>query len=109
MRPWKDFPVKRQSAFDEVYDILYPPNNTSSRLFSPLLYIEELGRTISGRKIASEEDLKFFQHSVVENFIADIISALAANQQYSAYNQGVVFENHTNTLSDMAEDVQDRL
>ena len=112
IRPWEDFPVKRQNAFDEVYTTLHPPNNTSPRLFSPLLHIEELGRTIPGRKIASEEDLKFFQHSVVENFVADVISALAANQQYSedwALGQGVVFENHTNTLSDMAEDVQHRL
>lgn len=64
------------------------------------------------RKIASEDDLKLFQHSTVENFVADVISALAANQQYSEnwpLGQGVVFENHSNTLSDMAEDVQARL
>ena len=46
IRPWEDFPVKRQSAFDEVYTTLHPPNNTSPRLFSPLLYIEELGRLV---------------------------------------------------------------
>ena len=112
IRPWEDFPVKRQNAFDEVYNTLHPPDDESPRLFSPLLHIEELGRTIPGRMIASEEDLKFFQHSTVEKFVADVISALAANQKYSedwSLGHGVVFENHTNTLSDMAEDVQERL
>ena len=110
--PWEDFPIIRQSAFDEVYNTLHPPNDTSPRLFSPLLHIEELGRTMPGRKIASENDLKLFQHSMVENFVADIISVLAANHLDNknwTLGQGVVFENHTNTLSDMAEDVQDRL
>ena len=62
-----------------------------------------------GRKIASEDDLKLFQHSAVENFVADIISVLARNHQCRedlALGQGVIFENHTNTLSDVAEDVQ---
>lgn len=112
IRPWKDFPVIRQRSFDEVYDTLHPPNDTSPRLFSPLLHIEELGRTMPGRKIASEDDLKLCQHSIVENFVADVFSVLAANHQDGeswALGQAVVFENHTNTLSDMAEDVQDRL
>jgi len=110
--PWKDFPTIRQSAFDEVYNILHPPNETSPRSFSLLLYIEELGRTIQSRKIASEDDLKLFQHTTVENFVADVTSALASRHQHGedgTLGKGVVFENHTNTLSDMAEDVQDRL
>ena len=100
LQPWNDFPSIRQSAFDEVYNTLHPANGTIPRLFSPLLHIEELGRTISGRKIASEGDLKLFQHSAVENFVADIISTLAANHHNDdwAFCHGVVFENHTNTL-----------
>ena len=109
IRPWEDFPIKRQNAFDEVYNILYPPDDTNPRLFSPLLHIQELGRIISSRKIASEEDLKFFQHSAVENIVADIVSTLAADQQYTAFSQSVVFENHTNMLSNTAEDIQNRL
>jgi len=112
LRPWNDFPNIQQSVFDVVYDTLHPPNDISPRLFSPLLYIEELGRTMPGRKIASEEDLKLFQHSTVENFVADIVSAVATNHQRGedlALGKGVVFENHSNTLSDMAEDVQSRL
>lgn len=46
LRPWEDFPTLRQCAFDEVYNTLHPPNNKSPRLLSPLLHIEELGRTI---------------------------------------------------------------
>ena len=112
LRPWEDFPNVRQCAFDEVYNILHPLNDISPRLFSPLLHIEELGRTMPSRKIASEDDLKLFLHSTVENFVADFFSALAANHLYGedgTLGKGVVFENHTNTLSDVAEDVQDRL
>jgi len=52
LRPWEDFPIVRQCAFNEVYNILHPLNNTSPRLFSPLLHIEELARTMPSRKIA---------------------------------------------------------
>ena len=69
LRPWLEFPSVMQEAFDEVYSILHPPNNTAPRLFSPLLHIKELGRTMPGRKIASEDDLRLFQHSAVENFV----------------------------------------
>ena len=39
---------------------------------------------------------------MVENFVADVLSVLAANNQDDenwAFGKGVVFENHTNTLS----------
>jgi len=48
----------------------------------------------------------------VEKFVADIISAIAANYQRSkdwALREGVIFENYNNSLSDIAENVQSRL
>ena len=112
LRPWLDFPSIQQDAFDTVYNVLHPPNETTPRLFSPLLYIEELGRAIMDRKIASEGDLRLYHTPAVENFVANIISVLASNPQYNQYlrlGQGVTFENHTNTLSALAEDVQAHL
>lgn len=109
LQPWLAFPSIQQEAFDRVYSVLHPPNDTSPRLFSPLLHIQELGRTLTGRKIASEGDLRLFHSPAVENFVANIISALASSPQCNCelgLGRGVTFENHTNTLSDRAEGVQ---
>ena len=109
LQPWTEFPGIQQQAFDEVYNALHPTNATGPRLFSPQLHIQELGHTTQGRMIASEEDLKMFEHTTVENFVADIFSVLANNHQYSEdldIGHGVVFENHSNTLSDLEDNVQ---
>ena len=112
LRPWLEFPSIQQEAFDTVYNILHPPDGTSLRLFSPQLHIQELRRTILGRKIASEGDLRFYHNLAVENFVANIFSVLASNLQRSQHlgiGQGVTFENHTNPLSDLASNVQAHL
>ena len=112
LRPWLEFPSIQQEAFDAVYNVLHPPSDTSLRLFNPLLYIQELRHTILGRKIASEGDLRLYHNLAVENFVENISSVLASNPQYSqclGFGQGITFENHTNTLSDLAEDVQAHL
>ena len=106
LQPWLEFPSIQQDAFDTAYNVLHPPNDVGLRLFSPLLHIQELGRTIMGRKIASEGDLRLYHSSAVENFVANIISELASNL---GFEQGVTFANHTNTLGDKAEGVQAHL
>ena len=109
LQPWPEFPSKNQEAFDTVYTVLHPRNETPLRLFSPLLHIEELGHATMNRKIASEQDLRLFHNIAVENFVARIVSVLVSDPQLSQHlslGQGVTFENHTNTLSDLAEDVQ---
>ena len=112
MLPWTDFPRKRQDAFEQLYKILHPPKGPARRLFSPLLHFEELGNTVSGRKIASEEDLKKFHQATVEDAIANVISTLVANNlrgEKWTLGKGLVFDNHTNGLSDLNEEVRDRL
>ena len=112
MRPWKDFPSKRQDAFEQLYKILHPPLDPARQLFSPRLHFEELGNTVSGRKIASEEDLRKFHQTTVEDAIANVISTLVTNELHGenwTLGKGVVFETHTNGLSDLAEDVHHRL
>ena len=112
MLPWTDFPRKRQDAFEQLYKILHPPKVPPRQLFSPLLHFEELGNTIYGRKIASEEDLRKFHQTTVEDAIANVISTLVANDLHGekwTLGKGLVFDNHTNGLSDLDEDVRDRL
>ncbi|KAK0506896.1 hypothetical protein JMJ35_010596 [Cladonia borealis] len=103
---------KRQDAFEQLYKILHPPKGLARQLFSPLLHFEELGNIVYGRKIASEEDLKKFHQTTVEDAIANVISTLIANDLYGekwTLGKGLVFDNYTNGLSDLDEDVRDRL
>ena len=112
LRPWLEFPSIQQEAFDAVYNLLHPPNEINPRLFSPLLHFQELRDTMMGRKIASEGDLRLYHSSAVENIVTNIIFVLASNPQHSqslGLGQGVTFENHTNTLNDLAEGVQAHL
>ena len=112
MLPWEDFPKLRQNAFDELYKTLHPPLDQAPQLFSPLIHFEELGHTISGWTIASEEDLKRFHQTTVEDLMADVVSTLVGNGLHGEnwdFGQGVQFENHTHGLDDLQEEVQDRL
>ena len=112
MLPWTDFPKKRQDAFEQLYNILHPPKAPARELFSPLLFLEVLGSTVSGRKISSEEDLKRFHQTTVEDAITNVISALVDNNLHGekwTLEKGLLFHNHTNGLSDLDDDVRDRL
>ena len=109
LRPWLEFPSIQQEMFDSVYSALHPPDQLSRRLFSPRLHIQELGRTAMRTSIGSEADLRLYHNTIVENFVTDIISTLANTPQTSHrlhLGEGVSFENHANTLSDFAEEVQ---
>ena len=110
--PWKEFPDIRQIAFNELYDLLHPPTDAGFQLFSPVLWFEEQSRLTSRMVLSSEEDLKNFHETAVETPIRQAISTLAAAQLHGKdwnFGQGVFFENHTNNLSDLGEEVQEAL
>ena len=112
MLPWKEFPNIRQSAFNELYDLLHPSPDTALQLFSPVLWFEEQSRLTSRAILSSEEDLKKFHEAAVEIPIRQAISTLAAAQLNGKdwnFGQGVFFDNHTNNLSDLEEEVQEGL
>jgi len=110
LRPWDEFPDVQQPLFDDVYKLLHPPTN-APRLFSSKIALEDLGRRLCRRPLASESDLESYERFAVEDHVAEIISRLIdvprARHLFSLEN-GVLFENHANTLSDDAEEVQRR-
>ena len=112
LRPWEDFPEHQRQIFDDIDHFFHPPSQPAQRFFSPVSYLRELKRTLVDRKIASERDLESYQLLTLESPVADIVSHLvtmtAAREQFSLAD-GVIFENHANTLSDVAEDVAQRL
>jgi hypothetical protein len=74
---------------------------------SPALALEDLGRLLCRRPLASEKDLESYQRFAMEEKV-DVISQLLdipqAGQSFALGN-GVEFENHANILSNNAEKV----
>jgi hypothetical protein len=111
LRPWDDFPAAHLQYFDEVYRLFHSAPSDHPKLFSPAIALEDLGRLLSRRPLASEKDLESYQRFAVEERVVDVISQLLnmpqARQSFALGN-GVEFENHANTLSDNAEEVLQR-
>ncbi|KAL9122915.1 MAG: hypothetical protein Q9187_000527 [Circinaria calcarea] len=112
LRPWEDFPELQSSVFYEAYKFFHPPEQPPVRCLNSVHYLEELGQNLSQRKLASEADLESFERTTVEGMVTRIIGQLCAmdpaRTQFQL-GQGVTFDNHTNSLSDAAEEVQQYL
>jgi len=79
LKPWTDFPMLQQQLFERIYE--YIPRDAEN--FSSIQYLKELGQDLCDRPLASEkEDRRAFN-----------------------LGNGIIFENHANTLSDSNEEV----
>ncbi|KAH7364889.1 hypothetical protein BKA65DRAFT_145816 [Rhexocercosporidium sp. MPI-PUGE-AT-0058] len=108
LKPWRDFPVLQQQLFERTYE--YIPRDAG--LFSSTQYLTELGQDICDRPLASEKDLEAYQRLAVERPTTHIISHLQRIEEARhAFDlgEGIIFENHANTLSDSNEEVQQSL
>jgi hypothetical protein len=104
LKPWADFPVLQQQLFERTYK--YMPRD--AELFSSTQYLTELGQDICDRPLASEKDLEAYQRLAVERPTTHIISHLQQIEEaHHAFNlgEGIIFENHANTLSDSNDEV----
>ncbi|TVY90595.1 hypothetical protein LAWI1_G003827 [Lachnellula willkommii] len=108
LKPWTDFPVLQQQLFERIYE--YIPRD--AELFSSTQYLTELGQDLCDRPLASEKDLEAYQRPAVERPTTHIISHLQriekARHEFDL-GEGIIFENHANTLSDSNEEVQQSL
>ncbi|RFU26337.1 hypothetical protein B7463_g10008, partial [Scytalidium lignicola] len=104
LKPWTDFPSTQQSLFDEISSYI-PPD---LQHFSSRQYIQELGRELCDRPLASEKDLEGYLRLAVERPTTNIISALQIHED-PPLDGGISFENHMNTLADGNEEVEDSL
>ncbi|KAH8730664.1 hypothetical protein GQ44DRAFT_746597 [Phaeosphaeriaceae sp. PMI808] len=85
-----DFLVLQQQLFERTYE--YIPQD--AELFSSIQYLTELGQDICDRSLASEKDLEVYQQEARYAF---------------SLGEGIIFENHANTLNDSNEEVQQSL
>lgn len=108
VKPWTDFPVQQQQLFEEIYK--YIPQD--EELFSSTHHLAELAKGICDRPLASEKDFELYQRLAVEKPTTDIIHQLVqveeARRELNVRN-GIMFENHANTLSDDNDEVQQSL
>ena len=108
LKPWTDFPVVQQQIFEEMYK--YIPQD--EELFSSTHHLAELAKGICDRPLASEKDFELYQRLAVEKPTTDIIHQLVqvegARRELNVRN-GIMFENHANTLSDSNDEVQQSL
>ncbi|KAH2020787.1 hypothetical protein KXV43_002563 [Aspergillus fumigatus] len=73
------------------------------RVFPPLIVIEDRGRQACSRPLASEADLVRHKEAEVDNPVKEIIDQLAqipAARDRFALGDGIVFENHINTITE---------
>ena len=108
MKPWKRFLDQQQQVFDQVCKNI----SREARAFDSIHHLETLGRKLCDRPLASERDLERYQSLANETPIADIIAYLKQSEHSRhEFNlgDGIIFENHLNTLSENDEEVQQTL
>ncbi|KAI4134372.1 MAG: hypothetical protein LQ341_006032 [Variospora aurantia] len=93
LKKWTEFPELHSETWDSIFSTL-----NQDRKFPNLNYIENLTDYLRST-IASEDDLKDFQHRAVEDFASAILGALGHN---------VSFRNQSHSLAEGAEEVQER-
>ncbi|KAK8036818.1 hypothetical protein PG994_015315 [Apiospora phragmitis] len=106
--PWSDFIDQQRTVFGDLYS-LWP---TETRAFESLAFLHGLGERIARKRIANEKDLEYFQHISVEDPVRSIVEHLVSVAEVRAafaLGDGIVFENHPNAISDISEEVVDRL
>ena len=74
LRPWDDFPASQLHYFDQVYSLFHPTPSDPPKLFPPALALEDLGRLLCRRPLASEKDLESCQRFAVEERVVDVLS-----------------------------------
>ena len=104
-------PVREQRYFDAAYSLLCPPGRDPSAVFIPPLVIEDLGRTLRRRPLASERDLEHYERFAVEEKVKDVagqLMTLPEAQDLINSCKELEFDNHLNSLSENAEEVLER-
>uniref|UniRef100_A0A093UQK4 Putative mitochondrial chaperone BCS1-B n=1 Tax=Talaromyces marneffei PM1 TaxID=1077442 RepID=A0A093UQK4_TALMA len=110
LRYWSDCPIQQQEIYDSVYTFLQPLGKDAPQLFAPLAELHGLNRRFSRRELRSEKDLESYERFAVEDHVHDIIAELckipAAREKFQL-GDGIIFDNHSNTLDEPEGDDDD--
>jgi hypothetical protein len=108
LKPWTEFLIQQQQLFERVCK--YIPQD--AELFSSVQYLTELGQDLCNQPLASEKDLEAYQCLAVERPTTNIIlhlQGIKKARKALGLSDGIMFENHANTLADTNEEVQHSL
>ena len=96
---WTDFVQEQQEPWDQVYqahaDAGFP------RLFSKVDTIEDMGRDVAARRVASEDDLRYLERFAVETrvqYIINHLKELPGARDHFPLGDALTFHNHINSL-----------
>ena len=113
--PWDDFPQQQQQQQQRYFDVansfLCPVDRDPPACLVPALVIEDLGRTLCRRPLASERDLEHYERFAVEEKVKDVMGqSMTMPEANDLINscKGLEFGNHLNPLSDDVDEVLER-
>ena len=108
LSPWSDFLEQQKAILGRLYSV-YPGQD---RVFESLDFLRGLGNRVARKKVANERHLEYIQHTILEEPIAFIIERLLAENrvrdEFGIIGSGIVFDNHPNALSDIADEAAER-
>lgn len=106
LAPWEDF-IERQRI---TLGNLYPVFPVQAELFANRDYLRQVGEEFSTKKISSKKDLEYFQRVSVEGPVSSIPNQIVRNAgDEPGIGDEISFENHPNGISDVNEEVAERL
>ena len=112
LRPWEKFPDVQLDLFNNIRRLFQTKDEPDRRLFNSTQFTQELAGTLALRKLSSEKDLETYERIAVEDMVTAVLNALSTIPKARAelgLGEKIKFENHTNSLSDQAEEVQERI
>jgi hypothetical protein len=110
-REWTDFAAQQTEVYNTVRNYLQPTEVDAPRLFSPLIALQDLGRSLCLRPLSSEKDLEGVERYGKDRHIHDIVSALCENphaREELRLGNGFRFDSHANALDEETAEARGR-
>jgi chemotaxis protein histidine kinase CheA len=110
-REWTDFDAQQTEVYNTVRSYLQPADVDAPRLFSPLLALQDLGRSLCSKPLSSEKDLEGVERYGKDRHVHDVVSALCqipAAREELRLGRGFRFDSHANALDEEAAEVRER-
>ncbi|KAM0706257.1 hypothetical protein Q7P35_005582 [Cladosporium inversicolor] len=110
-REWTDFAAQQTEVYNAVRGYLEPTEADAPRLFSSLIALQDLGRSLCLRPLSSEKDLEGVERYGKDRYVHDIVSALYENphaREELRLGNGFRFDSHANALDEDTTEARGR-
>ncbi|OTB02364.1 hypothetical protein M426DRAFT_24693 [Hypoxylon sp. CI-4A] len=103
---WESFTNEQDTIQAKISGIYQSPQ----REFDSKHFLETLGRKVSNKHIANEKDLEYILHLILEDPVRNLVYHLKDLDSGCPFDieDGVLFENHPNAISDNSDEVRER-